>query len=285
MTTPALLEEVSEQTAAGSIADTYADIRRVLGVPMVVLVYRALAAQPGRLEHIWSVLAANLAARDTQRNAESICPPEIGSVEPVPRAFLTAARLDRALLADTLDAFDRANRLNLIGLTSLLVGAPGNPSADSTPGPSETPRKLLPMAELASLPQSTLELLQRISVPLAGPGPPIVIPSLFRYFAHDHELLEKIWHTIGHAITSDRFPSAVIKLSTHARVLAGRLPYSVPRVDDHDTREIATRFTTVLPAMIVTTNLVRLALAELTAPRDDACICHSSQVRPPAGPT
>ncbi len=42
-----LLEEVSELAASGSVAEAYADIRRVLGVPMVVFVYRALAASPG----------------------------------------------------------------------------------------------------------------------------------------------------------------------------------------------------------------------------------------------
>ena len=136
-----LLEEVSEQAARGSVADTYADIRRVLGVPVVVLVYRALATSTGQLERTWGALAANLAAGATQRNAACLDPPEIRAVEPLAHAILAAAGIDPALLAGTLDGFDRANRLNLIGLTALLAGAPGNLDADPSPAPGRHHRR------------------------------------------------------------------------------------------------------------------------------------------------
>ena len=123
---PELLDEVPEHAAEGSVADTYADIRRVFGVPVVVFVFRALAVRPGRLERVWSSLAPNLAARETQRGAALLTAPEIGAVEPLSRARLTETDLDPRLLASTLDVFDRVNRLNLVGLTGLLAGAPGN---------------------------------------------------------------------------------------------------------------------------------------------------------------
>lgn len=260
---PPRLAEVSEQAALGSVASTYADIRRVLGVPTVVLIYRALAAEPGRLERAWGAIAANLAAAGTQRAAASLDPPAVGDVEPLPRATLAAARVDPALLAATLDGFDRANRLNLIGLSALLAGVSGDPDADPAPAPPQAPREMLPMADLGSLPPGTLDLLQRMSTPVAGPERPTLIPSLFRYFAHDQELLGALWHGIGPAVESDRFQGAVAAVKESARDLAEGLPYPVARSDDRGTREIVTRFTTTIPGMIVTTKLLRLAFREL----------------------
>ena len=109
-------------------------------VPTVMLVYRVLAAQPGRRERVLSAIAPNLAAAATQRDARMLDPPEIGSVEPVPPETIATAGVDPHLLAATLDCFDRSNRLNLIGLTTLLTGSPGNSDADPRPAsPTEPP--------------------------------------------------------------------------------------------------------------------------------------------------
>ncbi len=118
------------------------------------------------------------------------------------------------------------------------------------------------MADVESLPPSTLELLRRMSAPIAGPEQPIVIPSLFRYFAHDKQLLQAIWRSIGPAVEDDRFRGAATAVLEQARDLVGRLPFPVPRVDEHGTRQIANRFTTTIPGMIVTTKLLRVALRE-----------------------
>ena len=128
---PPLLE-VSEQAARGSVAKTFADIRRVLGIRMVVLIYRALAASPGRLEHIW----------DTWR---PISPPPKRSAtrhrsihrdrrgRAAATSDLAAAGIDPALLASTLDGFNRANRLNLVGSLPCLWEPPASP----TPSPTQ----------------------------------------------------------------------------------------------------------------------------------------------------
>ena len=266
MTDPPLFEEVSEQAASGSIAEAYADIRRVLGVPMVVFVYRALAVSPGRLEHVWGALGANLACAETQRNAASLDPPEQGKVAPLPRATMVGAGIDPLRLAGTLDSFDRANRLNLIGLEALLTGAPGDPTTDRGEARSAAPREMLPMADLASLQPGTRALLRRMSVPIAGRERPMLIPSLFRYFAHSDRLLEAIWQSIGPPIEDGRFHDSVAVVAQRARQLIGRLPYPVARAEDNDTREIISRFATTIPGMIVATKLLRLALGEYLAP-------------------
>ena len=252
-----------EETATGTVADTYAQIRRIFGVPMVMLVYRALAVQPGRLEQVWDA-RANLACGETQRNAARLNPPEVGLAKPLPRALVAHVNLGQAQLAGTLAAFDRSNRLNLIGLTSLLEGTPGNADADRSQASLTRPSEMLPIADLASLPDATLDLLRGISAsPIVGQQQPMLIPSLFRYFAHDEKLLRSIARSLGPLVESKDFPRAVATVSRDARDSARLLPYAVDRADDAGTREITTRFLTALPAMIVTTALLRVILGDL----------------------
>ena len=52
--------EVAESRASGEIGALYSAIRATLGTSTVALVYRVLAAKPGRLEHAWAPLAPNL---------------------------------------------------------------------------------------------------------------------------------------------------------------------------------------------------------------------------------
>lgn len=257
---PELLAEVPETAARGSVASTYVDIRRVLGVPTVMLVYRVLAVQPGRLERVWDAIAANLAAAATQRDARMLDPPEIGRVEQVPKETIAVAGVDPVLLAATLDCFDRSNRLNLIGLTTLLTGSPGNADADPRPAPPTVLPEMLPMADVGSIPRTRIALLRQMSAPIAGPEEPLVIPSLFRYLAHDERLLQATWRSIAPAITEDRFQAAVATIARHAQDLGARMPHPVSRLDDCGAVRIVTRFVTTIPGMILTSTLLRLAL-------------------------
>lgn len=267
LTEPSLVGGVSDDAATGAVADAYAEIRRIFGVPMVMLVYRALAVEPGRLEQVWDAISGNLACGETQRKAAALNPLEVGVAEPIPRALVAHASLDRAQLAGTLDAFDRSNRLNLIGLTSLLEGTPGNPAADRSPAPPARPCEMLPVADLASLPPATLALLREMSAPIVGQQQPILIPSLFRCFAHDEKLLRAIARGLGPLVAGKGFPRAVAAVSQDARGIASLLPYAVDRANDAGTREIGASFLTALPAMIVTTTLLRVILGE--RPRDE----------------
>jgi hypothetical protein len=262
VTDPPLIEEVDERAARGSVADTYADIRRVLGVPMVVFVYRALAATTGRLERVWKLLAPNLASVEAQRIAATLDPPGRWKITPLPQEALEGAGIGPPCLASTLDGFDRANRLNLLGLQALLDGTLGDHDADRREAPSPEPREVLPIADLAALEPDTIALLQRMSAPVAGSEQPILIPSLYRYFAHDRDLLETIWQSIGPAVETEHFHDVVAAITARARDHSRRLPYAVPRADDRGTRDITTRFVTTIPGMIVTTKLLRHAFRE-----------------------
>ena len=52
-----ILEEVPEKAATSEIAAIYAELRAALGVPIVNLVFRNMAAVPGCLPWAWACLA------------------------------------------------------------------------------------------------------------------------------------------------------------------------------------------------------------------------------------
>ena len=50
------LEEISETDASGRVAEIYAELRRLSGVPVVALIFRHLATHDGLLDQIWAAL-------------------------------------------------------------------------------------------------------------------------------------------------------------------------------------------------------------------------------------
>src|SRR5260370_28758262 len=62
---------VREEDAAGEIAETFADIRKVLGTSVVNLIWRNLASMPGALEWTWSTVRP-LYLGDAPLHAEAV---------------------------------------------------------------------------------------------------------------------------------------------------------------------------------------------------------------------
>lgn len=252
------LAEVSEGEARGRTAELYEDIRRVTGVPSIVLVYRALAAHDGVLEGAWTDLAPNLADRRV-RSAALRLGDRDGShgVLPVPPELV---RVPRRQAAVTLAGFARANRFNVVGLSALLDGVDAPAAAEPAATASDALPAGLPMADLAALPASTLALLDEMSAPVAGSERPIVVPSLFRSFAHDERLLRVLWDSIRPSVESAAFSACVETLRSDGRALAARLPYRVRPLPEGQPRAIVERFLRTIPSMIVVGGLLADAL-------------------------
>ncbi len=265
------LHEIAEGAATGSTAATYADIRRVTGVPFVVFIYRVLATQPGRLERVWADIGPNLgsaagraAMAEVVRAADRGAAGLAGVVVPLPAAALAACDLDGAAVAATLEGFRRANSANVVALWALLDGVAGDPApAGPAPAAADMAPDGLPMADLALLPAETLALLEEMSRPVAGDALPILIPSLWRTFAHDAALLALLWSALRPALESESLPPAVAALSAHGRGLAQGLPFRVRRLDDEAARSVVERFLRAIPSMLVTGALLQTVLAEL----------------------
>lgn len=252
------LAEVPEGEARGRTAELYEDIRRVTGVPSVVLVYRALAAHDGVLESAWTDLAPNLADPGVRAAALRLGGGDRDhDVPPLPPELVSVPRHEAAA---TLAGFARANRLNVVGLSALLDGvdAPAATEPGATAGDVLPPG--LPMADLSALPASTLALLEEMSAPVAGSERPIVIPSLFRYFAHDERLLRALWGSIRPSVEDEAFAGRVEALRSDGRALAAQLPYGVRRLPEGEPRAIVERFLRTIPSMVVVGGLLAGAL-------------------------
>jgi hypothetical protein len=133
---------ITEAAANGKIAAIFADIRQVLGVDVVNLIWRHLATIDGALEWTWSTLRplyvdGSVIAEATALHAELGLP----SLPPVPAevfAGLDVRRHDLAAILDVLAAYDRTNAMALIALSALQASLTGQVEASeeaSVPAP------------------------------------------------------------------------------------------------------------------------------------------------------
>ncbi len=263
MAEPAYLREIPEDVATGSVAEVYDGLRRVHGVPFVAFVYRALAAEPGRLERIWAELEPNLTSPEARRAAEELAAVPAGAITPIPAASLAVTGLDARRVAATLAAFRRVNSGNLVAVLAVLQGVDRPPAASPAPAFGHaTVGATLPIPEMAAFPGPVRALLEEMSVPFAGDERPVLIPSLLRALATTPALLALLWAALRPAVTSESFRPVVDRIGARATELARTLPYRVARVDDEGAREILARFASAIPAMLVGGALIEAALVE-----------------------
>lgn len=269
--TSGYLAEVSERDAAGTVAETFADIRSLLGVPVVNLVYRHLAAEEGRLESVWAALRPNLAdpaagalALSLARSADDLRPRvEPLGPEAVRRAGVSTDECRRARA--TLDVYERANALNLLVAHALLAGAPGSAGAEHAPAPEPlAAADILPMADTQRLDDELRRTLEELSTAVAAPGPGVLIPSLYRHLASAPGLLPLLSETIGDALSGDALAGPASAVRERARVLALALPYPVAATSDESVRGVLERFAPAMATMLVAGRIVGEALADAT---------------------
>jgi hypothetical protein len=251
------LPEVAESAAQGAVAEVYDDIRAVLGLPVVNLVYRCLAVEPGRLQAIWQSLRRNLTSRAVDGAADRLVE-AARPAEGLPRAGIAAEEL--GLVRATLDAYARGNSRNLLAMHALLDGCRGT-GVDDEPAAPATIRPILPMALLEDLGPEELDRLRSISVALVGDEKPVLVPSLLRHLAARPPLLDLLWR----AVEPELMPTLGSKrdaLTAEARLLAGALPFAVSRLDRPEERRIAERFAAAMSTLLVTGEAFRAVLGE-----------------------
>ena len=122
-----------ESEATGRAAALYADIRDVLGVPVVNLIWRRLAHFPGALEWAWGAVRPLYAGGAADAAAAAIqARTPLPDLPPWPREMLPAMGLgeaESAAILHILASYDRGNRLNLAALGALLQALEGAPAA------------------------------------------------------------------------------------------------------------------------------------------------------------
>lgn len=262
--TAEFLREIPETAASGSTAEVYRDIRRVLAVPLVNLVYRHLATFPGLLADAWW--------RDLRLNLKSAVitslPPALGETAEdvdatsIPLAALLAIGVDedeRERARATLDVYARANTRNLVAVIALLDGAPGTAHDPVDVNLNETEESVapFPIVQLSELDAPVLALLGEMGSAIAGPGAGVFVPSLLRHFADRPALLALFWTVLQPALAGGKLEQAASRIDSRARAVAAELPFPVSRLDHADARASLERFALAIPRMIVVETLLR----------------------------
>ncbi len=194
------LPTLPEAEAAGAAAALYADIRQVLGVPVVNLIWRRLAWFPGALEWAWTAVRPLYAGGAAEAAAGAIhARTPMPDLPPWPAPLLEAAvpdSGDRAMILRILASYDRGNRLNLAALGALLAALEGAPA--STPpaiaaGRARAPVEgvLPPLPAMEGLPPAASGLVLDLNA--LGNGGDRVVASLYRHLAHWPACLALLW--------------------------------------------------------------------------------------------
>lgn len=194
VTAAGLLEELPESRATGEVRRIYAEIRRLSGVPMVALIYRHLATIPGALEWSWRLIEPAMRAGVLQRKAWQLAQDAVIPHQPaIPAAALRAAGItpdDERQIAAVLDAYNRANPVNIMAVRCLSLHLAGKSScaADAAPWPEWQPPPALPalpaMIDPAAMPPTVRQLAQLLTDRGAQAAPSPLWPSLYRHLAH-----------------------------------------------------------------------------------------------------
>jgi hypothetical protein len=260
----AALPEVSERDATGRVAELYEEIRSTVGLPLVNLVYRVLAATD-RLDAAWAQLGPNLRDPGIESAAAALVGEVRASSPAIPSAALATVGLHGDRLAgarSTVGAYMHANPRNLLAVTALLEEAAGTgskePDAGSMPPPADW--VILPMASLDALDETASALIGEMSAPLVSPGEGALVPSLLRHFADEPVQLAMLWTSIAPSVESGAVAEEAERVSKRAIELAASFPYAVAPLEDELTRETLVPFRFTLSRMIVVGALLEQAL-------------------------
>jgi len=267
---------ITEADAGGEVAAIFADIRHVLGVGVVNLIWRHLATHPGALPWVWGTLRplyvdGSIGAEAAALHGALAFP----ELLPLPAQVLAAAGLsdlDIEAIRNVLAAYDRTNAMALIALSaalSRLDGAADASAAQSREMVPARPPDVLPLPSLlnlADMSPATAELvlmLNRLGTRQRDP----VLASMYRHLAHWPPYLALAWTIVAPLEADGRLGPAIDDAVAKARVGAGRIADLLPTLSDAPAahvaiREALERFTgDVIAKMVVICGLLRRQIA------------------------
>jgi hypothetical protein len=270
------LPEVSEAIAPESVQAIYRDIRRLSGVPMVALIFRHIATYPEILEEVWTSIGPLFQAGRIQDAAwriaklASLAEP-LPRLEPDTRDVLGLARDDLERVQNTLDAYNRANPVNLLAMLSLLArvqsDAPAVPpqERDDWQPPPAIPGPLPQMVAPEAMAPSLRWLINDFGFGDRSKLDPVV-PSLFRHLAHWPKYLATL-----HVSLLPRFRDHSIAMASYdlqramireAAIIATNLPPLKRFASAPELRDTVSQFSrNTIPMMTVIGHAMRVSLA------------------------
>jgi hypothetical protein len=223
---------ITEAAATGDTAAIFTDIRQVLGVDVVNLIWRHLATIDGALPWAWGTLRpayvdGSVGHAAAALHAELALPP----MPAIPAEVFAALGLrpdDMAAIRDVLAAYNHTNAMAMVALSALreLLDGPARRDAqppESRPMPA-SPRTRLPrLLNLTEMSTDTATLL----IALNGFGtrrPGAVLASMYRHLAHWPSYLSFAWLLLAPLDADGRLATTIQQAQGTALARSDRLP-------------------------------------------------------------
>jgi hypothetical protein len=216
---------IAEAAAIGETATIFADIRQVLGVDVVNLIWRHLATIEGALAWAWSTLRplyvdGSVTAEAAMLHAELALPP-MPQIPVEVFSGLGIRRDDLVAINDVLAAYHRTNAMALVALSALqavLAGrarSSGETDGQTLPALPPSPRIALPaLPSLSELPADTTALVMALN----GFGTRrqgAILASMYRHLAYWPSYLASAWLLLA-PLDADRRLEAAIATAVQA---------------------------------------------------------------------
>jgi hypothetical protein len=208
---------ITEAAATGETAAIFADIRHVLGVDVVNLIWRHLATMDGALPWAWQALRPLYADGSVIGQATALRRDlALPSMPPIQAEVYPALDLrpeDMAAIRGVLSAYDHTNGLAVVALTALRGRLDGRvprgvKPAGPTP-PAAMPRVAMPkLLDLTAMPPETAALVTALN----GFGtrrPGAVLASMYRHLAHWPPYLAFAWLLLAQLDGDGRLSAAI----------------------------------------------------------------------------
>jgi hypothetical protein len=269
------LPEVSEANALETVQAIYRDIRQLSGVPMVALIFRHIATYPEFLEEVWTSIGPLFRVGRIQDAAwriaklVSLAEP-LPRLEPATRDMLGLVGQDLERVQNTLDAYNRANPVNLLAILSLLARVQSDAPAtapqqrDGWQPPPAIPGPLPQMVAPEAMAPSLRWLVNDFGFGDRSKLDPVV-PSLFRHLAHWPKYLATLHISLlprfrDHSVAtaSNDLQKAMIR---EAAIIATNLPPLKRFASAPELRDTVSQFSRdTIPMMTVIGHAMRVSL-------------------------
>ena len=266
--------ELAYDAAPDQVRAIYDEICRWAAVPIPALIFRHLATHKGVLEEVWDgigPLFRNGQIPEAAWRVASAATPVafIPTVEANARTVIGLTDSALAQAYNALDAYNRANPVNLLAMLSLLERLKSDDavrplSSRTWTPPAPVPTPMPPMAPLDTMPPDIRLLINDLGFGDRSTIDPVV-PSLYRHFTNWPGYLALL-----HVLLVPRFRDGSLATATEhvhlamkreASTIALSLPPLPHLSEARDVHITMARFTTtVIPQMIVIGNAMRRSL-------------------------
>lgn len=240
-----VLAEIREDAAEEQIAAIYADIRAVIGVPMVNLIYRHIAVFPGALAWAWNALRPHVLSGALAVPVHRVLTEAQATPWPQPSRQNHLRDNASEEMSAVVDWYNRGNAMNLVTMLALRharvlplpASPPARPASARHPHatPLEPPLRLTDIAD--PLRARILDVSARQGLATAG-----VTPTMYLHLARWPQSLELALNGVEAAIETGDLERAVERIRAvavpEAMTLASALRTSATPPSDEDRRRI-----------------------------------------------